>query len=96
MTAPTRWPSRMPERKGPPVGELALMAAMLRGRPSLPGALCREQAPTFDRDRLDGESEAEHADRLTAAREVCDRCPEREGCAYRIERARITDAEAVP
>lgn len=65
------------EREG---GTVALLAAMLRGRPSLPGALCRGQAPAFDRDRLDGEEEDAYRARLTASRSACAHCPERSGC----------------
>jgi len=78
-----RWPSRWqrPGRGTPETSpEVALLAALLRDRPSLPGALCRGQAPRFDADQLDGETEDRHAVRLTAARSVCQRCPERLAC----------------
>lgn len=82
MTAPVRskWPSpwREPGRVKPGRydGPVALMVSILRDRETLPGALCRGQAPAFDADQLDGEDQAAHADRLTAARSACQRCPE--------------------
>jgi hypothetical protein len=69
-------------------GEIALLGLILRHRPSLPGALCRGQAPRFDRDALDGETEAERVDRLDAAKALCNRCPERAECQEPVIRVR--------
>lgn len=70
-----------------------LLVVILTDHQSLPDALCRGQAPRFDRDALDGETEAQHAQRLTEARDVCGRCPERQRCTVPILRARVTGAD---
>jgi hypothetical protein len=51
---------------------LELTAAILRGTPKLPGALCRQRTDLFDGDN-------EH-DAHQAA-ELCGHCPAREPCA---------------
>jgi hypothetical protein len=74
-----------------PDGTVALLAAILRDRPSLPGALCAGQAPRFDRKALDGETPANRAERLRVSRWVCQRCPVADACpdpVVRVPRAR--------
>jgi hypothetical protein len=64
--------------KPPPV--VALLVAILTGVEALPGALCAGLSPRFDRDALDGEARADHAERLRQVRWVCQRCPVRPDC----------------
>ncbi|MCZ2824190.1 MULTISPECIES: hypothetical protein [unclassified Modestobacter] len=67
-------------------GTVALLVAILTDVPALPGALCVGQAPRFDRDALDGETPADHAERLRQARWVCARCPVADQCPQRVWR----------
>lgn len=59
---------------------LMLAAAILRGQPKLPGALCRGRAELFD-----GASAEDRA----AAAAVCKRCPARRDCV--VFRQRTAD-----
>ena len=91
MTA-SRWPTPYREERSGgrrEAGALPLLVAILGGRESLPDALCRDRAPEFDRDQLDGEDQATHADRLTAAVSVCQRCPEWSRCPAPIQRVQV-------
>lgn len=63
-----------------------LTAAILRGTPRLPGALCRGRADLFDSDN--------DRDALDAA-ELCGRCPSREPCAAWAAGLRHDEAHGV-
>jgi hypothetical protein len=71
------------ERDGPLV---TVLAAILHGHHSMPGALCAGQAPRFDRDQLDAGTVDEWRERLVIAREVCARCPVRSTCPAPVGR----------
>ena len=67
-------------------GTVALLAAILRDQPPASGALCTGLAPRFDRDALDGEERADHAERLRQAKWVCGRCPVADRCPRPVRR----------
>lgn len=59
---------------------LELLVAILTNHVDRPGALCVGQAPLFDRNALDGETEAAHHRRTARAATICGRCPEQDTC----------------
>ncbi|MDQ3886362.1 MAG: hypothetical protein M3308_04960 [Actinomycetota bacterium] len=74
-----------------PDGTTALVAAILAGAQSLPGAGCRRQVGLFN-DRLDGETAVQRGQRFEAAAAVCSRCPAQPACrspdGLAVERSR--------
>ncbi len=70
-------------RNDPPVdtpGWLGLAIVVLDRHVSVPRGLCVGQAPSWDRDQLDGESKAERDARLAASVTTCRVCPEVTRC----------------
>ena len=64
----------------PPTPTLAALLAA-DPAPDLPGAACVGRYPTFDVDRLPGETADDHADRLALARRIClTECPVLDDC----------------
>ena len=70
-----------------PDGAAELLAAILTGAPSLPGAACRRRAGLFD-DRHPGESAEQQRHRFEAAAAVCARCPAQPACRSAVSTSR--------
>lgn len=79
MTAPAKRRRHMDA--APYGGVVELLAEVLAGQPSLPGAACREHIKLFDA-AADGDREA-----AQEAIEVCGQCPVVEDCRQWIARA---------
>ncbi|WP_032405182.1 WhiB family transcriptional regulator [Rhodococcoides fascians] len=58
--------------------------------PQLNNTLCAGKAPMWD-GRIDGESVTDRAQRLDAARRICQRCPARHDCAVEAEASPYTE-----